>query len=96
MIKHCPTCRCQAHALDPVEVKLLELQKLCKTNGVQVSYDGSVSELSVAKLLNRQTKTIRNWRYADQPMLYRKIRGRVTYPLKEVAALLVREELSEE
>lgn len=56
----------------------------CRDLNIFVAYDGTVSAMDAARLLNRSEKTLRNWRteYAGPP--YRKHGGRVWYAIEDL------------
>jgi hypothetical protein len=72
--------------------KLDQLVAACLELGIPVSADGYVREYAAAKLLNRSAFTLRNWRYAEQPLRFRLLGGRIEYRLAELAAWLDRTE----
>lgn len=89
MEKHCPTCTCAIHQEERIETKVLELKSHCQELEIYVSYDGWISEQSAGTLLQRTDKTIKNWRYSDRPLPFRKISGRIQYSLREIAILML-------
>jgi hypothetical protein len=74
-------------------VALLEL--VARERGFLISGDGYVCEAAAASLIGIETGTLRNWRGQHEPLRYRRLggpRGRVWYPLTEIARLLVESE----
>lgn len=72
--------------------KLLEqLSNFCKESGIIVDWSGSISEENAAELLNRDVRTIQNWRYGHQPIRFQKLRGRVRYKLTDLAEFIIAE-----
>ncbi len=90
----CPTCG-QAMASperDPVADKFAELTAACRERDVRVTLDGFVCEATAAQLIGVEPATLRNWRGQHAPLAFRRLggpRGRVWYPLREIARFLV-------
>lgn len=86
---------CTCHACgqplptDPAEQMIERLREACRDNGYFVTWDGYISEKDAAALLGKKHGTLRSWRGAHRPLMFRKLRGRVQYQLADVAALLI-------
>jgi hypothetical protein len=71
------------------------LEQAARERGFLVSGDGFVCEAAAASLIGIEAGTLRNWRCQHEPLRYRRLggpRGRVWYPLTEIARLLVEAE----
>jgi hypothetical protein len=68
------------------------LERAARERGFLISGDGYICEAGAASLIGIETGTLRNWRGQHEPLRYRRLggpRGRVWYPLAEIARLLV-------
>ena len=65
-----------------------QLRAACADLGIPVSADGYIRESHAARLINRDTVTLRNWRYCEKPLPYRLFAGRIEYRLDDLAAFL--------
>jgi hypothetical protein len=71
------------------------LERVARERGFLISGDGYICEAGAASLIGVETGTIRNWRGQHEPLRYRRLggpRGRIWYPLAEIARLLVESE----
>lgn len=91
----CPACG-QLLPADPVEVRVDALRSACQQTGWFVSWDGYVTERTAARLLGREPGTLRNWRGMHRPLRFRKLSGRIEYPLSELARLLLEAEVTDD
>jgi hypothetical protein len=88
----CPACG-QPLPVDPVESRTDALRAACLELGLFVTWDDFVSERTAARMLGREPATLRNWRGLHRPLRFRKLSGRVEYPLAELARLLIEAEV---
>ncbi len=72
--------------------KLDQLTAACRDLGITISGDGWIREHGAARLLGRSAFTLRNWRYAERPLPYRILGGRIEYRLADLADWLDRTE----
>jgi hypothetical protein len=73
------------------------LKHAARERNFLVSGDGYVCESAAASLIGVEVGTVRNWRGQHAPLRYRRLggpRGRVWYPLTEIARLLLESEQS--
>lgn len=87
----CPNCG-QVLPRDPVDEMLERLREACQVRGLFVTWDDHVTERIAAELLGREMGTLRNWRSQHRPLKFRKLNGRIEYPLSELARMLVNAE----
>lgn len=84
---HCgqpmPTSRAEA-----IEAQVTTWRAWCRQNGRWVSPDDRVNEATAAELLGRTSFTLRNWRSAGQPLPFVRVRGRISYRLRDLALML--------
>ena len=64
------------------------LEDRCRRHGRAVTLSGMVTTDVAAELLNMAGATLRNWRTASLGPRWVYIRGRVWYPLEEIACWL--------
>lgn len=62
----------------------------CRELAIPITADGFVREHGAARLLNRASSTLRNWRYGDEPIPWRMLGGRIEYSLSDIAGFLDR------
>jgi hypothetical protein len=84
---HCgqpmPTSRAEA-----IEARVATWRAWCGQNGRWVSPDDRVNEATAAELIGRTSFTLRNWRSAGQPLPFVRVRGRISYRLRDLALML--------
>jgi hypothetical protein len=68
--------------------RLDQLTAACAENGFPLSADGYIRESHAARLINRASVTLRNWRYCERPLPYRLFAGRIEYRLADLAAFM--------
>jgi hypothetical protein len=81
-----------------MQSRITQLERAARDLGFAVTVDGHVDERAAAALLNRSPGTLRNWRSQHRPLMFRRLggsRGRVTYPLTELARFLIEAESTE-
>ena len=81
----CPYCGGTggSHAAD-LEGKVEELRAACIVAGIVVSALGNITEADAARLLDRAPATLANWRYAERPIPFRSVNGRVRSALTDL------------
>ena len=72
-----------------LEGKVEELRAACIVAGIVVSAMGNITEGDAAKLLERTSEALANWRYDRQPIRFSKLNGRVRYALTDLAAWML-------
>lgn len=92
--RNCPTCGQPIRKSDPIEDARDGLAAYCYEFGIIIDWDDSVREVDAARLLNREPRTLANWRFIDKPIPFKKSRGRVRYKLRDLAKFLYEEENS--
>lgn len=65
-----------------------QLRAACAARGIWVSADDRVREADAAELLGMAPKTLRNWRYTNEPLPYTTRAGRPLYALSDLAEWL--------
>ena len=78
-----PTSRAEA-----IEARMAAWLTWCRDNGKWVSPDGRVDESTAAELLGVSPFTMRNWRSARQPLPFVRMRGRISYRLRDLAMMI--------
>ena len=72
-----------------VEVRVAAWRTWCRENGRWVSpADDRVDESTAAELLGVSPFTMRNWRSARQPLSFVRVRGRISYRLRDLAMMI--------
>lgn len=87
----CPHCGqpMPLSRVEAVEARVIAWRAWCRDNGRWISpVDDRVSEASAAELLGRTSFTLRNWRSAGRPLPFVRIRGRISYRLRDLALML--------
>lgn len=80
-------CRhCQGTGREPDH--LADLRDWCEARHVPILPGDRVSEHAAAQMLGRADGTLRNWAYADRPIPFVTVRGRRTYRLADIAAMI--------
>ena len=67
-----------------IEAKVEELRAACIGAGIVVSALGNITEADAARLLDRAPATLANWRYAERPIPFRSVNGRVRSALTDL------------
>lgn len=86
----CPHCHGTGRAMEPSPAE--RLREALERRSVHVTPDGRVSEAVAAELLGRAPGTLRNWQVAGGPIAAVKIRGRRSYYVSDIAAILERDD----
>src|SRR6185312_13209573 len=71
-----------------IEAQMAAWRTWCKQNGRWVSPDDRVNETTAAELLGVSPFTMRNWRSARQPLSFVRVRGRISYRLRDLAMMI--------
>jgi hypothetical protein len=86
-------CECCGQPLpsdiDPVAAKADELLAACEVRDIVISFDGYISERAAAELLGKSNHTLRNRRYTDRPLPFRKLGHVAEYSLIDLARFIV-------
>lgn len=72
-----------------LEERVESLRSRCTELGHVVFLREWVTTNTAAALLNRAPGTIRNWLHQDRPLQPRKLHGRITYKLGDIAKMLI-------
>ncbi|WP_150291668.1 hypothetical protein [Sphingobium estronivorans] len=87
----CTRCGGTGREPGPANADISEtLRAACIERGIWISPDGMVREAVAAELIGVATKTMRNWRYADQPIPFTTRAGHPLYKLHDLADWLAR------
>jgi hypothetical protein len=82
---HCPHCQALA---DPVG----RLRAACEAQGIDVAWDGTISEADAATLLHRSTSALKDWRLGrcGLSLDFVRIGNRARYTLAAIADFMER------
>lgn len=87
----CPNCGqpMPLSRAEAVEARVVSWRVWCRDNGRWVSpADDRVDENTAAELLGVSPFTMRNWRSARQPLPFIRVRGRISYRLRDLAMMI--------
>jgi hypothetical protein len=85
----CRCCRGTGYefSLPEAEIEAIAdgLRNACRAAGAKIVGDDRVAEATAAMLVGREPGTLRNWRGLHQPIPFRKLAGRVSYRITDIA-----------
>jgi hypothetical protein len=89
----CPRCggtgRRRDTSAGELDGMIEKLRAQCSEFGISITFGNRVKEANLAKILDRAVNTLRNRRYSDCPIPFKKVHGRVYYDLRDVAQYLL-------
>ena len=68
-----------------------DVRRQCADLGIPVTLGDTILEADLARLLEREPKTIANWRHTHQPIPPRRIARRWRYAITDIARFLASE-----